>query len=354
MAITDKVINGYTRAMRAAGDILVKRIFPIAHDVPIEALETYKELGQRAIPSIAKNKTLVNRLLAFAQDQPSQHQLLLGDSRERLATLPNDSVHLAVTSPPYWTLKEYEDDPNQLGAIRGYEVFLNELDKVWKEVLRILVPGGRLIVVVGDVNIPRKNPLFKRHVVFPLHSSIQEHARKLGYDNLAPIIWHKIANARFEAGGGGFYGKPYEPGAIIKNDIEYILLFRKPGGYRSPTIIQRLGSIIPETEHRAWFNQIWTLNGASTKMHPAPFPLKLIERLVRMYSFIGDTVIDPFMGTGTTNLAALRWGRNSIGIELINTYFQYAKARLLEEPGTQVEASFAEKNASSLQKLSKP
>jgi len=336
------------------GDLLIKRIPPIPQELPTAAINTYYELGQRAIPAMAKNKALMDRLNAFARGRLSEHRLLLGDSRKRLAELPDASVHLAITSPPYWTLKEYESDPDQLGAVQNYEQFLDELDIIWREVFRLLVPGGRLVVVVGDVNIPRKHPTFKRHIVFPLHASIQEHARKLGFDNLAPIIWYKIANARFEAGGGGFYGKPYEPGAIIKNDVEYILFFRKPGGYRSPTVEQRLGSIIPEEEHRAWFQQIWTLSGASTKNHPAPYPLSLAERLVRMYSFIGDTVLDPFMGTGTTNLAALQWGRNSIGVELIHTYFNYAVAQLLNEPGTQIEANLAEKYTNSLQRLSRP
>lgn len=340
--------------MKIEGDIYINYVSPIPQGLPEEARVIYRDLGQRAVPAIAKNKSLINRLFAYAKEQPSKHTLLIGDSRKRLAELSDESVQLAVTSPPYWTLKDYEDDPNQLGAVRDYEDFLSELDKIWAEVFRLLVPGGRLIVVVGDVNIPRKNPVFKRHVVFPLHASIQEHARKLGFDNLAPIIWHKIANARFEAGGGGFYGKPYEPGAVIKNDVEYVLFFRKPGGYRSPTVEQRLGSIISEEEHRAWFQQIWTLGGASTKNHPAPFPLGLAERLIRMYSFIGDTVLDPFMGTGTTNLAALRWGRNSIGIELIRNYFTSAVNRLLSEPGSQIEATLAEKNISSLQKLSSP
>jgi len=323
--------------MKAAGEVVIERAPSAASPLPDETLETFAELGQRAVPAIAKNRDLLEGLLAHARSLPSRHRLLLGDSRKRLAELPDASMHVAITSPPYWTLKEYENDPGQLGAVQDYERFLRELDIVWSEVFRLLVPGGRLVVVVGDVNIPRKHPAFKRHVVFPLHASIQEHARKLGFDNLAPIIWHKIANARFEAGGGGFYGKPYEPGAIIKNDVEYILFFRKPGGYRSPTPEQRLGSIIPEEEHRAWFQQIWTLGGASTKDHPAPFPLGLAERLVRMYSFVGDTVLDPFMGSGTTNLAALRWGRNSVGVELAPPYFALARDRLLREAGARGE-----------------
>jgi len=126
--------------------------------------------------------------------------------------------------------------------------------------------------------------------VVPLHASIQEHCRTIGYTNLSPIIWHKIANAVFEANGngGGFLGKPYEPNAVIKNDIEFILMERKPGGYRTPSSAERLLSVIPEGEHKIWFQQIWTgLTGASTRDHPAPYPEELAERLIRMFSLPG-------------------------------------------------------------------
>lgn len=117
---------------------------------------------------------------------------------------------------------------------------------------------------------------------------------------------------------------------MIKNDIEYILFQRKPGGYRQPALATRIMSVIPETSHKEWFQQIWTLGGASTRRHPAPYPLALAERLVRMFSFVGDTVLDPFMGTGTTNLAAARWGRNGIGIEIEPSYLEMARRHLQE------------------------
>jgi DNA modification methylase len=148
---------------------------------------------------------------------------------------------------------------------------------------------------------------------------------------LSPIIWHKIANAVFEAegNGGGFLGKPYEPNAVIKNDIEYLLMLRKPGGYRSPTVETRLLSLISASNHRTWFQQIWTgVTGASTRNHPAPFPSELAERLIRMFSFVGDTVLDPFVGTGTTSLAAANFGRNSIGVEIDEHYLALSADRL--------------------------
>ena len=134
------------------------------------------------------------------------------------------------------------------------------------------------------------------------------------------------------SGAGGFLGKPYEPNAVIKNDIEFILMQRKPGGYRTPTVAERVLSVIPADRHREWFQQIWSgLNGASTRNHPAPFPLELVERLIRMFSFVGDVVLDPFTGTGTTNVGAANWGRNSIGLEIDPNYFGLAERRLRSE-----------------------
>ena len=235
-----------------------------------------------------------------------------------------------VTSPPYWTLKKYRDNEDQLGEVEDYETFLRELDKVWEHCYRALVPGGRLICVVGDVCLSRRKNA-GRHTVVPLHASIQEHCRKIGYDNLAPIIWYKIANAVFEASGNGagFLGKPYEPNAVIKNDIEFILMERKPGGYRKPTVATRVLSVISDENHKQWFQSIWSgVTGASTRNHPAPYPEELAERLVRMFSFVGDTVLDPFMGTGTTTVAAAKWGRNSIGVEIDPHYFEMAEKRI--------------------------
>jgi modification methylase len=294
--------------------------------VPTEVLEAARHDIQRAIPALAKDPSVAEMTERAIKRISTHHQLLLGDSR-CMEDIADESVHLVVTSPPYWTLKEYPSRDGQLGLVENYEEFLAYLDQVWKHVFRVLVRGGRLVVVVGDVCMPRRQ--FGRHVVYPLHASIQEHCRKIGFDNLAPIIWHKIANAQFESNRcTNFLGKPYEPNAIIKNDIEYILFQRKPGGYRQPTSEARLLSIIPENCQRQFFQQIWDIGGASTRQHPAPFPQALAERLIRMFSFVGDTVLDPFMGTGTTNLAAGLWGRNSIGYEIEPAYFDFACRRL--------------------------
>jgi len=232
---------------------------------------------------------------------------------------------LVVTSPPYWTLKKYDGGAGQaqLGHWEDYEGFQDQMDLVWKRAYDQLVPGGRLCIVIGDVCISRKR--FGRHHVVPVHADIATRCRKLGFDYLTPIIWHKIANATTEVEGNGsaFLGKPYEPNAIIKSDIEYILLLRKPGAYRQPTLEQRRLSLIDKSEHARWFRSIWTdVSGVSTRRgHPAPFPVEIAYRLIRMFSFVGDTVLDPFVGTGTTTEAAIRAYRSSIGYEVEDRYF---------------------------------
>jgi DNA modification methylase len=286
---------------------------------------------QKAIPRIAKDPSLTALIEQTLPTIPTRHVLRLGDARSM--ALPPESVHLVVTSPPYWTLKEYNRTPGQLGYVDDYKAFLVELDRVWRGCYDALVPGGRVVCVVGDVCLSRRKNK-GRHTVVPLHASIQEHCRALGFDNLAPIIWHKIANAALEAEGNGapFMGKPYEPNGVIKNDIEFILMQRKPGGYRAPDLATKILSVIPEASHREWFQQIWTgVTGASTRNHPAPYPVELAVRLVRMFSFVGDTVLDPFLGTATTTLAAARCGRNSIGYEIDPDYLTYAHKRVREQ-----------------------
>lgn len=311
------------------GSILEKNLSLLALALPQELRNI--DDPQTEIPKIAKNRQLIELLEQAVSKLPTQHDAYLGDARN-LSFLPNESIHLVLTSPPYWTLKEYRKTKYQMGHLEDYDTFLEELDKVWKHCHRLLVPGGRVVCVVGDVCLSRRNN-DGEHEVVPLHSDIQIRGRKIGFKNLSPIFWYKISNAKYEVeNGGGFLGKPYEPNAVVKNDVEYILMQRKPGGYRKPTIEARLLSILSDQNHKLWFQQVWQgLPGASTKEHPAPYPVELAERLIRMFSFAGDTVLDPFWGTGTTSVAAARWGRNSIGTEIDPHYFESAVSRLQRE-----------------------
>ncbi len=284
-----------------------------------------------AVEQMLRANALLRNLPWPAPFHQTTHRLHLGDARD-LSWIADASVHLVVTSPPYWTLKRYEPNAAQLGEIGDYETFLTQLDQVWHECARVLVPGGRVCCVVGDVCVSRKAG--GRHFVMPLHADIQVRTRRVGLDCLTPILWQKIANGVTEAegNGAGFYGKPYQPGAIIKNDVEYILFSRKGGEYRSPSALQRALSMLNRDEMRLWMRSAWSdIRGESTRRgHPAPFPVELAERLIRMFSFAGDTVLDPFTGTGTTAIAAVASGRNSVGIEIEPTYLALAEQRLRE------------------------
>ena len=283
---------------------------------------------RKSIPKLAKCRSASADIRGLITKLDTKHNVILGDARE--TKFDPRSVHLVVTSPPYWTLKEYPDRAGQIGRLAGYQDFLDSLKDVWRNCFDALVPGGRLICGVGDVCLSRRKN-GGRHTVVPLHASIQNHCTEIGFDNLAPIIWHKISNLKTEVsnGGGSYLGKPYEPNGVVKNDIEFILMLRKPGGYRSPSPAARLLSVISADDHERWFRQIWDdIPGASTREHPAPFPVELAERLVRMFSFVGDTVLDPFTGTASTQIAARNAGRNSLGIEIEPEFRDMALKRL--------------------------
>lgn len=291
----------------------------------LQAIQPSRHQG--SIPRLAKDETAIKRIESILSSIETSHEVILGDARA--VQLPSSSVHLAVTSPPYWTLKEYPERKGQMGRLGDYASFLDGLKAVWQQCYEALVPGGRLVCVVGDVCLSRRKNA-GRHTVVPLHAAIQTQCIEIGFDNLAPIIWYKIANLKTEAGGSGSYlGKPFEPNGVIKNDIEFILMLRKPGGYRSPSKAARLLSVISADNHGRWFRQIWDdIRGASTRDHPAPFPVELAERLIRMFSFVGDTIFDPFTGTASAQVAAKLCARNSIGVEIEPTYRDMALRRL--------------------------
>jgi len=247
------------------------------------------------------------------------HHIYERDSRD-LSPLNNGSVHLVCTSPPYASLLHYSHRADQLGNIECYEAFLTELDKVWAECFRLLVPGGRIACVVGDVCLSRKQA--GRHHVLPLSADIQVRMRRIGFDCLTPIRWLKVSNIKLEASNSSrFLGKPNMPNGIIKNDLEHILFFRKPGGYRSPNEVMKDSSYIDTEEYIKMFSPIWSdIKGQRRKDHPAPYPSELARRIIRMFSFSGDVVLDPFGGTGSTAVACIEAGRNSISIDVEPSY----------------------------------
>ena len=264
---------------------------------------------------------------AQASPRTTEHLVRQGDARD-LGWIKDKSVHLVCTSPPYGALIMYPDSPDQLGNMADYDEFLNELDKVWAECLRVLAPGGRIACVVGDICHSRRKA--GRHYVLPLSADIQVRTRRLGFDVLTPIRWVKVANVKLEASTSSrFLGKPNLPNGIVKNDVEHILFMRKPGGYRSPTADQEKDSFISTEDYAKWFAPVWTdIPGQIRNGHPAPYPVETPRRLIRMFSFAGDTVLDPFAGTGTTAVAAQETGRNSISVEVEPTYVDQIRRRI--------------------------
>lgn len=287
-----------------------------------------------AIPEIAKNPGKMNDIESAIESVPTDHRLIEKDARE-IETL-NESIGLVVTSPPYFDLKDYEAVDGQLGNESDFGEFSNLIRTVWQNCYEAIEPGGRLCVVVGDVLRSRSE--YGRHRMVPLHAKIIDQCESIGFDTLSPIIWYKIGNTSTEAGDSSrFLGKPYEPGAAVENDIEYVLIFRKPGGYRSPSRLQRILSTIGEDRHKEYFTQVWQgVSGEPQTEHPAPYPVEIADRLIRMYSFVGDTVLDPFAGSGTTAVAASRIGRNSLNTEIVPEYVEKAKHRLENEKRTLV------------------
>ena len=255
------------------------------------------------------------------------HQIVHGDARD-LSWIDDESVHLVCTSPPYFNLVQYPETPDQLGNMDDYGEFLSQLGAVWEECHRVLVPGGRVACVVGDVLVSRRQG--GRHYVIPLGADIQVQAREVGLDCLTPIRWLKVGNIAMEASKSSRYlGKPNLPNGIVKNDIEHILFLRKPGGYRSPTPEQEARSWISTDDYSNWFRPIWDdIPGARRSIHPAPYPFALAQRLIRMFSFVGDVILDPFSGTGTTARAAISTQRASISVDVDPTYAESAAKRI--------------------------
>ncbi|HET6621228.1 MAG TPA: site-specific DNA-methyltransferase [Dongiaceae bacterium] len=290
--------------------------------------------GARDYPSVSKERTAAKAVTSH-RNGFTRHEVREGDARD-LSFLSDASVHLICTSPPYASLIEYPGNAAQLGNIASYDEFLDQMDRVWAECLRVLVPGGRVACVVGDVCLSRKQA--GRHHVLPLSADFQVRARKLGFDNLTPIRWQKVSNIKLEASSSSrFLGKPNLPNGIVKNDLEHILFFRKPGGYRKPTALMEKRSFISTEEYSRLFVPVWTdVTGQQRRNHPAPYPVEIPRRLVRMFSFAGDTVLDPFGGTASTAIAAMETGRNSVSVEIEPHYVDLMVKRLRAESSTNV------------------
>ena len=254
----------------------------------------------------------------------TEHRIVFGDSRS-LNQVKNKSVQLIITSPPYWQLKDYGTD-NQIGFNDSYEEYINNLNLVWKECYRVLADGCRLCINIGDQFA--RSVYYGRYKVIPIRTEIIRFCETLGMDYMGAIIWQK-ATTMNTSGGGAIMGSfPYPRNGILKMDYEFILIFKKLGTPPKVTAEQKRASILSKDEWNEYFSSHWHFNGVKQLGHIAMFPEELPKRLIKMFSFVGETVLDPFAGSGTTSLAAMKLGRNSISYEINSEFLPLIKEKL--------------------------
>lgn len=256
----------------------------------------------------------------------THHLLINGDCRN-MSQIDNESVHLIITSPPYWQLKDYGSN-NQIGFNDTYETYINNLNIVWNECHRILMPGCRLCINIGDQFA--RSVYYGRYKVIPIHSEIIRFCEIIGFDYMGSIIWQKTTSMHTTGGEQIMGSYPYPRNGIVKIDFEHILLFRKSGIAYSPTREIKEASALSINEWNEYFSSHWIFSGEKQNRHIAVFPEELPKRLIKMFSFIGDTICDPFMGSGTTALAAAKLERNSIGYEINKDYRIFYKEKVID------------------------
>lgn len=254
----------------------------------------------------------------------TRHQIINGDSRQ-MGLLPDKSVHLALTSPPYWQLKDYGDE-NQIGFHQSYESYINNLNLVWNECYRVLHPGCRLCINIGDQFA--RAVYYGRYKVIPIRTEIIKFCETIGFDYMGAVIWQKVTTTNTTGGASIMGSFPYPRNGILKIDYEFILIFKKPGTAPKPTPENKKLSKMTTEEWNTYFSGHWNFAGAKQEGHIAMFPEELPARLIKMFAFHGDTVLDPFMGSGTTSLAAKNLGRNSVGYEINPEFIEIAKRKL--------------------------
>jgi DNA methylase N-4/N-6 domain protein len=239
--------------------------------------------------------------------------------------LSDSSVHLVVTSPPYWQLKDYGAD-NQIGFNDSYENYINNLNLVWKECYRVLYDGCRLCINIGDQFA--RAVYYGRYKVIPIREEIIKFCESIGFDYMGAIIWKKVTTSNTTGGGVQMGSYPYPRNGILKLDYEFILIFKKLGDAPKPTKEQKERSKMTADEWNTYFAGHWNFPGIRQNGHIAMFPEELPTRLIKMFSFVGETVLDPFLGSGTTSLAAKNTDRNSIGFEINSEFTSVIREKL--------------------------
>jgi len=254
----------------------------------------------------------------------TKHKIIIGDARD-MKEVKDGSVNLIITSPPYWQLKDYGSD-QQIGFNDSYEDYINNLNLVWNECFRVLEDGCRLCVNIGDQFA--RSVYYGRYKVIPIRTEIIKFCETIGFDYMGAIIWQKQTTMNTTGGAIVMGSFPYPRNGILKIDYEFILIFKKPG--KPPKISKDIKekSRLNKEEWSEYFSGHWNFNGERQTKHLAMFPEELPRRLIKMFSFIGDTILDPFLGSGTTTLAAKNLGRNSIGYEINKKFLPIIKEKI--------------------------
>ncbi|RJP61075.1 MAG: site-specific DNA-methyltransferase [Ignavibacteriales bacterium] len=254
----------------------------------------------------------------------TSHIIINGDSRN-MKELNDESVHLVITSPPYWQLKDYGTE-EQIGFNDSYESYINNLNLVWKESYRVLNNGCRLCVNIGDQFA--RSVYYGRYKVIPIRTEVIKFCETIGFDYMGAIIWQKVTTTNTTGGASVMGSFPYPRNGILKLDYEFILIFKKNGTPPKVTKEQKELSKLTTEEWNTYFQGHWNFGGAKQDNHIAMFPEELPKRLIKMFSFAGDTILDPFLGSGTTSLAAKNLNRSSIGYEINSEFIPIIKKKL--------------------------
>jgi site-specific DNA-methyltransferase (adenine-specific) len=254
----------------------------------------------------------------------TNHLFVRGDSRV-LDQIGDSSIHLVVTSPPYWQLKDYGSD-GQIGFNDSYEDYINNLNLVWKECFRVLHPGCKLAINIGDQFA--RSVYYGRYKVIPIRTEIIKFCETIGMDYMGAIIWQKKTTMNTTGGASVMGSYPYPRNGIVEIDYEFVLLFKKMGTPPKVTKEIKEKSALSKEEWKEYFSGHWYFSGERQDKHLAMFPVELPSRLIKMFTFYGETVLDPFLGSGTTTLAAIQTERNSIGYEVNADFLKVIKDRI--------------------------